>query len=29
VIVVDETVFVGAKYDGPDANFLSVIKNNW
>ncbi|KAA6375272.1 MAG: hypothetical protein EZS28_029202, partial [Streblomastix strix] len=29
VIVVDETVFVGVKYDGPDANFLSVIKNNW
>ncbi|KAA6368048.1 MAG: hypothetical protein EZS28_036424 [Streblomastix strix] len=29
VIVVDETVFVGVKYDGPDANFLSVIKDNW
>ncbi|KAA6393919.1 MAG: hypothetical protein EZS28_010556, partial [Streblomastix strix] len=29
VIVVDETVFAGVKYDGPDANFLSVIKNNW
>ncbi|KAA6368516.1 MAG: hypothetical protein EZS28_035958 [Streblomastix strix] len=29
VIVVDESVFVGVKYDGPDANFLSVIKNNW
>ncbi|KAA6378797.1 MAG: hypothetical protein EZS28_025677, partial [Streblomastix strix] len=24
-----ETVFVGVKYDGPDANFLSVIKDNW
>ncbi|KAA6401482.1 MAG: hypothetical protein EZS28_002985 [Streblomastix strix] len=29
VIVVDETVFVGVKYDGPDANFLSVMKDNW
>ncbi|KAA6394833.1 MAG: hypothetical protein EZS28_009638, partial [Streblomastix strix] len=29
LIVVDETVFVGVKYDGPDANFLKVIKNNW
>ncbi|KAA6374561.1 MAG: hypothetical protein EZS28_029911, partial [Streblomastix strix] len=29
LIVVDETVFVGVKYDGPDANFLSVIKDNW
>ncbi|KAA6382674.1 MAG: hypothetical protein EZS28_021800, partial [Streblomastix strix] len=29
VIVVDETVFVGVKYDGPDSNFLSVIKDNW
>ncbi|KAA6355089.1 MAG: hypothetical protein EZS28_049384, partial [Streblomastix strix] len=29
VIVVDETVFVGVKYDGPDANFLSAIKDNW
>ncbi|KAA6380396.1 MAG: hypothetical protein EZS28_024078, partial [Streblomastix strix] len=29
LIVVDETVFVGVKYDGPDANFLQVIKDNW
>ncbi|KAA6394491.1 MAG: hypothetical protein EZS28_009981, partial [Streblomastix strix] len=29
VIVVDETVFVGVKYDGPDAKILSVMKNNW
>ncbi|KAA6400614.1 MAG: hypothetical protein EZS28_003855 [Streblomastix strix] len=29
LIVADETVFVGVKYDGPDANILSVIKDNW
>ncbi|KAA6382747.1 MAG: hypothetical protein EZS28_021728 [Streblomastix strix] len=28
VIVIDGTVFAGVKYDGHDANFLSVIKNN-
>ncbi|KAA6373173.1 MAG: hypothetical protein EZS28_031300, partial [Streblomastix strix] len=28
IVVVDETVFVGVKYDGPEASFLSVIKNN-
>ncbi|KAA6386876.1 MAG: hypothetical protein EZS28_017597 [Streblomastix strix] len=29
VIVVDETVFVGVKYDGPDAKYLSIIKAKW
>ncbi|KAA6362187.1 MAG: hypothetical protein EZS28_042286, partial [Streblomastix strix] len=29
VIAVDETVFVGVKYDGPDSIFLSAIKDNW
>ncbi|KAA6365493.1 MAG: hypothetical protein EZS28_038980, partial [Streblomastix strix] len=28
-IAVDETVFVGVKYDGPDSIFLSAIKDNW